>query len=524
MEILILSEPTYPRHPGGAGKVSHIMAAALVARGHVVHLVSETDGPRRREEIDGVDVLRLPLSATGGSQERWAWERARVLYEDLARELPLDRIDLVHDSGGFNSHFFPLSSLLAEQHDLPLIAHFRFLIHRRQTVALGIDSLSPDLLRGEACYREPSQCSLVRRAQRVLCPSREEAAFIQRIYRPAGDRADVVPDPVNLHPLISPLERLSLRAKLARSGQRLILFGGRSEPVIKGADVVVAAFRRIAAARTDVRLLLAMPDAAPLRQALGPAAMSLGWIQNGRELDRLLAAVDVVWMPSRYESFGLMCAEALAAGTPVIGSPVGGLNDMIREGENGFLLPREGEESWEQALASRTLELLAEPERAARMGAEARRFAELHLSPERVAQRLESIYRETLEEEVAHLSPPALDRRDEESYLELLQDWLGPEARKAGESVLAGWGATLEQRCLSCTRAKVADDAMTLLKLRDRRRREGGRWRWLKPSGFGPGEQTVTQACPLGLLQSAVFLRQEKDPARDPNPTVVEGL
>ena len=59
MKILMLSEPTFPEHPGGSGKTSHLLAAALVARGHRVHLVSMTQGETRQETRDGVDVLRL---------------------------------------------------------------------------------------------------------------------------------------------------------------------------------------------------------------------------------------------------------------------------------------------------------------------------------------------------------------------------------------------------------------------------------------------------------------------------------
>jgi len=66
------------------------------------------------------------------------------------------------------------------------------------------------------------------------------------------------------------------------------------------------------------------------------------------------AAAEMVVMPSHYESFGMVALEAMAMGTPVIASEVGGLAYVVRDGYNGFLVPRRDA----QALTRRIADLL----------------------------------------------------------------------------------------------------------------------------------------------------------------------
>jgi D-inositol-3-phosphate glycosyltransferase len=82
---------------------------------------------------------------------------------------------------------------------------------------------------------------------------------------------------------------------------------------------------------------------------LGPAPQDV--------LPLYYSAAQVVVVPSRYESFGLVALEAMACGAPVIASKVGGLADLVRDGQTGYLVP-DGDP---EALAARLLPLLDDP-------------------------------------------------------------------------------------------------------------------------------------------------------------------
>jgi len=513
--VLVLSEESYPRHPGGSGKVTHLMAAGLVARGHTVHLLSITGGESCQEVIDGVRVHRVGDPSRGAPQstEREA-STARHLLDYVQREIAPETLDLVHDSCGFLSYFFPLEHELKRAHGLPVAVHFRYLLLHHQMVVgprRTPDPFDPRVLGLEACIDETTQCFPVRIADLFISPSRQDAAIVAGLYRPPPGTLRVVPDPVQIltH---DPARTGITRSRLARPGERLVLFGGRIGSEEKGADVVLDAFGRIRRRRGGVRLVLATsdwPTVQRFRRHLGDDVTPLGWIEDELELAAVLGAVDLVVMPSRFESFGLMCAEAMAAGTPVIAAPVGGLRDMVADGGNGLLLG-ERSERWGEELSAHVLALLADSERLARMGEAARAFAVANLELGSVCERLEGLYGELVAGrrapvEASVIRPPDLDIRDRERYLALLDDTGGRESAAAGVTTFAGWTTGIEKRCLACSRQRIADDTRALLRL--------GRRRWRERLTTSPAlrrqhaAEAVESACPLALLQKELVQR-----------------
>ena len=104
------------------------------------------------------------------------------------------------------------------------------------------------------------------------------------------------------------------------------------------------------------------------------------------------AAADVVLVPSRSESFGLVALEAQACGTPVVAASVGGLRYVVQDGRSGFLV--EGHDPADHA--ERLLQVLRDPPLAARLGRDAARLA-LRFTWDATATALLDVYEEVLE-------------------------------------------------------------------------------------------------------------------------------
>ena len=99
------------------------------------------------------------------------------------------------------------------------------------------------------------------------------------------------------------------------------------------------------------------------------------------------AVADMVVMPSHYESFGMVALEAMAMGTPVIASEVGGLAHLIQHSINGFHVPSRDPE----ALAIRILQLLQEPKLRQQLGHNAAAYAQQY-SWQNIVQCMLNIY------------------------------------------------------------------------------------------------------------------------------------
>lgn len=170
-------------------------------------------------------------------------------------------------------------------------------------------------------------------------------------------------------PLRPPRPPLSLPPTVAFSG-RLVQE--------KGAGVLVQAFAKVVAQIPQARLTLA--GAGPERErlikmvtdlSLSPSVSVLGHLPR-LELEQHIATAWVQAVPSSWaEPFGMVAAEAMMRGTAVVASDSGGLTEIVRDGETGFLVPPNDV----NALASALLRLLQNREMAERMGRAGREVA-----------------------------------------------------------------------------------------------------------------------------------------------------
>ena len=177
---------------------------------------------------------------------------------------------------------------------------------------------------------------VLRRASLVICPSTALADGARRLGATA---VRVIPSGVDLPPEIG-----------AEADPPEVLFAGRLSAE-KGILQLVEA---------TVGMNLVVAGDGPLR---ADVPMALGMIPN-RDLQLLYARAALVVCPSLREGFGVACAEAMAHARPVVASAVGGLRDLVVDGETGILVPP-GDVT---ALRAAIERLLADPGARRRMG------------------------------------------------------------------------------------------------------------------------------------------------------------
>jgi glycosyltransferase involved in cell wall biosynthesis len=163
----------------------------------------------------------------------------------------------------------------------------------------------------------------------------------------------------------------------------------------KGHELAVAAVDEVRRAVPSVRLLIAgdgpaRADVERLAAPLGDAAVLTG---HRDDVMALLDAADVLLHPSRADAFPTVLLEALAAGTPIVASAVGGIPEIVKDGETGLLVPPPLTGS---AFAARLARLLGDPRLRRSFVERGRERFEAEFTAERWAERLRAVYEQII--------------------------------------------------------------------------------------------------------------------------------
>jgi phosphatidylinositol alpha-mannosyltransferase len=206
------------------------------------------------------------------------------------------------------------------------------------------------------------------------------SASSRRALAAAGelDEAEIgiLPVPVELD-RFTPLPESEWRAEVARP---TLVFAGRGDDPRKNVGLLLDAFARVREQRPDVRLrFVGRPPAGPHPEG----ATVLGHVPS---LAESLRDAALFVLPSLQEGFGIVAAEALAAGVPVVTTPSGGPEDLVRESGGGLVLSGFSSEE----LAATVVTLLDDPETLVAMRSRGRTYVEREHSPARFRSLLEA--------------------------------------------------------------------------------------------------------------------------------------
>ncbi|MEE9201845.1 MAG: glycosyltransferase [Dehalococcoidia bacterium] len=197
----------------------------------------------------------------------------------------------------------------------------------------------------ETELRSHTEAEVLEAASRIVAACLREKDELVSHYQVAPDKVTVAHAGVDTR-LFRPLPRAESRRQLNITGEMVVLFVGRIEP-LKGVDVLLEAVGTMAGRdRVEVVIVGGQiggdEEEGGLRQmaeeyGIGRRVSFRGPVEQA-DLPAYYSAADVCVLPSRYETFGLVILESLACGTPVIVTREGCAEEVIRPGENGWLI------------------------------------------------------------------------------------------------------------------------------------------------------------------------------------------
>ena len=287
--------------------------------------------------------------------------------------------DVIH------SHYW-LSGLAARElrsaWGTPIVQMFHTLGHMKNSVA-------PDPKDWETEQRLEGEAQVMSFADRLVAATPLERAQMVWLYGAEASRIAIAPCGVDLE-LFQPVPPDEAKLILGLPpDRRIVLFVGRIEP-LKGIETLLRAMAQVAPEvpdwREDLSVIIIGGAVGPglervqaelarledLRAELG--IEDLVTFQGAKDQDTLVyyySAAEMVVMPSHYESFGMVALEAMACGTPVVASKVGGLAFSVQDGQTGFLVPERDAE----ALAAKIRLLLSDRELRRELGQHAAYWA-----------------------------------------------------------------------------------------------------------------------------------------------------
>jgi glycosyltransferase involved in cell wall biosynthesis len=342
---------------GGVASVVGQLGRFLAGRGHrVVFLFPGTNGsPERVTTTWGFDGYRVafgtPWESAGSLRGTVSfWIRLPLVVAQLVRILRRERIQILNVHYPLDL-FTPLAvcrwlraiKLVASLHGADLFPEGRALLRRHQGLR-----------------------TLLRAADRVVAPSH---AFLAECL---AEVPQLARRGVAIHNGLDPEEFAGFEpvAATARPADRILCIAALRRK--KGHDVLLRAFADLGGESVHLEFVGSGPEEPALQglaRELGVATRVefRGFLDRAATLHSL-AAADIVVLPSRHEPFGIAAIEGMMAGRPVVAAAVGGLTEIITDGQDGVLVPPDDP----AALAAALRRLLDDANLRARLGAAGR--------------------------------------------------------------------------------------------------------------------------------------------------------
>ena len=362
---------------GGSGNVAYYLATHMALRGHEISIFTTSiDSNASTEQYENINIYRHSTNFR---------IKNRCMSLSMFLNATKYKVDIIHAhlTNSVNEFIIPRYT---KRKNTPLIVTY----HGDPEKNMGGIIYKT----GVCFYAKYILEKVLSRADVIISPSGyyiDESRFLGK-YR---DKTVVIPNGINIDDFDILYPKEECRKKLGLPfDENIILFVGTLS-LYKGPDVLLKAMPKVIKNIPNAKLVFV--GSGPMRKGLEIRLRKLGverhvkfagFVEEGLK-PLYYKAADVFCLPSTMntESFGIVNLEAMACGVPIVASKIGGVPDVVKDGENGLLVPSSDSE----ALADAIVYLLENQDVREKMGKNGRRKVEDY-SWERIAEETEKIY------------------------------------------------------------------------------------------------------------------------------------
>jgi glycosyltransferase involved in cell wall biosynthesis len=397
LRLAFVSQSFPPANDAGIARWTSMMATGFAERGHNVHVLAKTTGQASVRFADGYWLHLIAPESKQGEFSMWKLDLpesiadwAEAVKQEL-RSLRTFGVDVVS---------FPIwdveGAAIVDEPDIGVVMslHTTYAMAREFKPEWQARPLYDHFFVKKVIRQERR---LLENAPVVLANSDAIVADLTNAYGVDFSARTVLAPHGTYDPFVENPARRAMRNK--HEDGILVGYVGRFEPR-KGVDIAIRAVAKLLKASTNVKAIFAGDSDVTKLKGLGvdggaenlfddPRVTFAGLVSR-HALDDIYAACHVVIMPSRYESFGLVAIEAMAAGAVVVAMAAGGLREIVRDNETGFLVPPG--DSAADVFADRLIELARNATLWASMSAAARADFGRRFTVETMVEKAEAAY------------------------------------------------------------------------------------------------------------------------------------
>lgn len=334
MRIVMLAEVSAERVIGGAERVLREQAVGLRALGHDVTLIvrAPAEGVAPAAQIEGVTELRYPVERRSALAFLLTTIRGSLrAFDRLCGEAKPDAVVVQQAAAG-------LGPILRRQESAARWVYCYLSPAHEEYLTRTDRSRNALLCWIHASLRRRIESLVVRRCDRAVVLSEFSASQIARHHRYPPDRIVKVPGATDAAKFRLPTDKAAVRRELKLDPGQTVLFTVRNLVPRMGLENLIEA---LAQRRESLNKTIALiAGTGPLRESLrnriaelrlGHMVRLIGFVSEA-DLVRYYQAADLMVLPTAsLEGFGLVSVEALACGTPVLGTPVGAIPEVLAE-------------------------------------------------------------------------------------------------------------------------------------------------------------------------------------------------
>ena len=368
---------------GGSGVVASEIGLTLAARGHTVHLFSDERPGRLGETGAGAQVQLHRVEIRSYPQLKGS-PYALGLTSKIVEVARREGLDILH------AHYaipHAISAYLARQ----------VLGSRTPAIVTTLHGTDITLVGSDPGFLPLTRFSILE-SDAVTTPSAWLAeATYQSFDIPRGRAIQVIPNFVDTV-RFAPAAAAEVALAPPPPARPAVLVHVSNFRSLKRVDDVVAIFAEARRRAPEIAMVLQLVGDGPERERIGAVVRDahltgdVQFLGARADLTHVLRGADLFLLPSESESFGLAALEAMSCGVPVVASRVGGVPEVIVDGESGLLAPV-GDVA---GMATHVLRLLTDAPLRARFSRAARERAVTAFPLDAIVTRYESLYRELL--------------------------------------------------------------------------------------------------------------------------------